>query len=89
MVQYRPLLVGNNNDSFTGSRSSPVPLPLAGAGSCQQLTVLELGTGFAFVGSQYHIEFDDEDYFLDLLFYHLKLRCYVIIDLMRGKFKPE
>jgi predicted nuclease of restriction endonuclease-like (RecB) superfamily len=41
--------------------------------------LLELGTGFAFVGSQYHIEFDEEDYFLDLLFYHLKLRCYVII----------
>jgi predicted nuclease of restriction endonuclease-like (RecB) superfamily len=51
--------------------------------------LLELGTGFAFLGSQYHIEFDEEDYFLDLLFYHVKLRCYVIIDLKSGKFKPE
>jgi len=51
--------------------------------------LLELGKGFAFLGSQYHIEFDDEDYFLDLLFYHVKLRCYVIIDLKSGKFRPE
>jgi predicted nuclease of restriction endonuclease-like (RecB) superfamily len=51
--------------------------------------LLELGTGFAFLGSQYHLEFDDEDYFLDLLFYHVKLRCYIIIDLKSGKFKPE
>jgi predicted nuclease of restriction endonuclease-like (RecB) superfamily len=51
--------------------------------------LLELGQGFAFLGSQYHIEFDDEDYFLDLLFYHVKLRCYVIIDLKSGRFKPE
>ena len=51
--------------------------------------LLELGTGFAFLGSQYHLEFDEEDYFLDLLFYHVKLRCYIIIDLKSGKFKPE
>ena len=51
--------------------------------------LLELGAGFAFLGSQYHIEFDQEDYFLDLLFYHVKLRCYVIIDLKSGKFRPE
>lgn len=51
--------------------------------------LLELGAGFAFVGSQYHIEFDEEDYYLDLLFYHLKLRCFVIIDLKSGKFRPE
>src|SRR5262249_54983054 len=43
--------------------------------------LLELGAGFALLDSQYHIEFDNEDYFLDLLFYHVKLRCYVIIDL--------
>lgn len=52
-------------------------------------SLLELGAGFAFLGSQYHIEFDDEDYYLDLLFYHVKLRCYVIIDLKTGKFKTE
>jgi predicted nuclease of restriction endonuclease-like (RecB) superfamily len=51
--------------------------------------LLELGAGFAFVGSQYHIEFDEEDYYLDLLFYHLKLRCFVIIDLKSGRFRPE
>ena len=51
--------------------------------------LLELGTGFAFLGSQYHLEFDDEDYYLDLLFYHVKLRCYVVVDLKTGKFKPE
>jgi predicted nuclease of restriction endonuclease-like (RecB) superfamily len=51
--------------------------------------LLELGAGFAFLGSQYHLEFDDEDYYLDLLFYHVKLRCYVVIELKSGKFLPE
>jgi predicted nuclease of restriction endonuclease-like (RecB) superfamily len=51
--------------------------------------LLELGAGFSFLGSQYHLEFDGEDYYLDLLFYHVKLRCYVVIDLKTGKFQPE
>lgn len=51
--------------------------------------MLELGVGFAFVGSQYHLEVGGEDFYLDLLFYHLKLRCFVVIDLKRGDFKPE
>lgn len=51
--------------------------------------LLELGAGFAFVGSQYHLEVGDEDFYLDLLFYHTKLRCYVVIELKTGKFKPE
>jgi predicted nuclease of restriction endonuclease-like (RecB) superfamily len=51
--------------------------------------LLELGVGFAFVGSQYHLEVGGQDYYLDLLFYHLKLRCYVVIDLKIGEFKPE
>ena len=51
--------------------------------------LLELGAGFSFMGSQYHLEVGDEDFFLDLLFYHVKLRCYVVIDLKSGKFKPE
>ena len=51
--------------------------------------MLELGKGFAFVGSQYHLEIGDQDYFLDLLFYHLRLRCYVVIDLKIEEFKPE
>lgn len=51
--------------------------------------LLELGVGFAFVGSQYRIEVDGEDFFLDLLFYHLKLRSYVVIELKTTEFKPE
>lgn len=51
--------------------------------------LLELGSGFAFVGNQYHIEVAGEDYYLDLLFYHIKLKCFVVIELKTGKFKPE
>lgn len=51
--------------------------------------LLELGVGFAFVGSQHHLEVGGEDYYLDLLFYHLTLRCYVVIDLKIGTFQPE
>jgi predicted nuclease of restriction endonuclease-like (RecB) superfamily len=51
--------------------------------------LLELGVGFAFVGSQYHLEVGDDDFYIDLLFYHLKLRSYVVIDLKVGDFKPE
>lgn len=51
--------------------------------------LLELGVGFAFVGSQYHLEVGGEDFYLDLLFYHLRLRRYVVIDLKIGEFKPE
>lgn len=51
--------------------------------------LLELGSGFSFVGSQYHLEVDGEDFFLDLLFYHLKLRCFVVVDLKITDFKPE
>lgn len=51
--------------------------------------LLELGVGFAFVGSQYVLKVAGEDYRIDLLFYHLKLRCFVLIDLKGGAFKPE
>lgn len=51
--------------------------------------MLELGVGFAFVGSQVHLEVGGEDFYLDLLFYHLNLRCYVVIDLKMREFKPE
>jgi predicted nuclease of restriction endonuclease-like (RecB) superfamily len=51
--------------------------------------LLELGQGFAFVGRQYRLEVSDKEFFLDLLFYHLKLRCFVVVDLKRGDFKPE
>lgn len=51
--------------------------------------LLEMGAGFAFVGSQYPLEVDGKDYYLDLLFYHLKLRCFVVIDLKAAEFQPE
>ena len=51
--------------------------------------LLELGSGFAFIGNQYHLEVGDEDFYIDLLFYHTKLKCYVVIELKTGKFKPE
>lgn len=54
-----------------------------------RLLILELGKGFAFVGSQYHLEVGGQDYHLDLLFYHLRLRCFVVIELKIEDFKPE
>lgn len=51
--------------------------------------ILELGRGFAFVGSQYHLEVGGQDYYLDLLFYHLRLRCFVVIELKMDDFRPE
>jgi predicted nuclease of restriction endonuclease-like (RecB) superfamily len=51
--------------------------------------LLELGKGFAFLGRQYKIEIGETDYFLDMLFYHVELRCYIVIELKAGKFKPE
>ena len=51
--------------------------------------LLELGTGFAFLGNQYHLNVGGEDFYIDLLFYNLNLRCYVVIELKTGEFKPE
>ena len=51
--------------------------------------LLELGTGFAFLGNQYHLNVGGEDFYVDLLFYNLNLRCYVVIELKTGEFKPE
>lgn len=51
--------------------------------------LLELGIGFAFVGSQQHLEVGGQDFYLDLLFYHLRLRCFVVIDLKISEFQPE
>jgi predicted nuclease of restriction endonuclease-like (RecB) superfamily len=51
--------------------------------------LLELGRGFAFVGRQYRIEVSDREFYLDLIFYHLHLRCFIVIDLKKGDFKPE
>ena len=51
--------------------------------------LLELGSGFASVGRQYHLEIENEDYYIDLLFYNLKVRSYVVIELKTTEFKPE
>lgn len=51
--------------------------------------LIELGKGFAYVGRQYHLKVSGKDYYIDLLFYHLELRCYVVIELKAGIFKPE
>jgi predicted nuclease of restriction endonuclease-like (RecB) superfamily len=54
-----------------------------------QKFLLELGRGFAFVGRQYRLEVSDREFHLDLLFYHLHLRCFIVVDLKKGDFKPE
>lgn len=51
--------------------------------------LLELGKGFAFVGRQYQLVVSENEYYIDLLFYHLQLRCFVVVELKAGKFKPE
>lgn len=51
--------------------------------------LLELGVGFAFIGNQYRLDIDDDEFFLDLLFYHTRLYCYVIVELKAGPFRPE
>lgn len=51
--------------------------------------LLELGQGFAFVGRQYRLDIGGEDFYIDLLFYHLRLRAFIVIDLKKGRFRPE
>jgi predicted nuclease of restriction endonuclease-like (RecB) superfamily len=51
--------------------------------------LIELGAGFAFVGNQYRLEVEGEEFFLDLLFYHTRLHCYIVIDLKVVDFQPE
>ncbi len=62
----------------TGETPAASALPLTG-----------LGGAFAFVGRQYRLDVSDRDYYLDLLFYHLSLRCFVVMDLKKDEFKPE
>ncbi len=54
-----------------------------------QKLLLEMGAGFAFVGRQVHLEVGEDDFYLDLLFYHLRLRCFVVVDLKMKPFEPE
>lgn len=51
--------------------------------------LIELGKGFSFVGNQYKVSTENNDYFIDLLFYHLDLRCYIVVELKTTEFKPE
>ncbi len=51
--------------------------------------LLELGAGFSYIGRQYKLEVADEEFYIDLLFYHVRLHCYVVVELKTGKFKPE
>ncbi|WP_205771954.1 PDDEXK nuclease domain-containing protein [Aggregatibacter actinomycetemcomitans] len=51
--------------------------------------LLELGSGFAFVGRQYRLEVNGDEFFIDLLFYHIRLKCYVVVELKAAAFKPE
>lgn len=51
--------------------------------------LVELGIGFAYLGSEYHLTIGDQDFYLDLLFYHTRLHCYIIIELKVGTFVPE
>ena len=57
----------------------------------QQITsfLLELGTGFSYIGRQVHLKVGDSDFYIDLLFYHVKLHCYVVVELKTEKFKPD
>lgn len=51
--------------------------------------LLEMGQGFAYIGRQYHLSIDGDDYYIDILMYHLKLHCYVVVELKAVEFKPE
>ena len=54
-----------------------------------QSFLLELGKGFAFLGRQYHLEVSNKDFYIDLLFYHINLRCFVVVELKAGEFEPK
>ncbi len=54
-----------------------------------QKLLLELGKGFAFVGRQYHLSVGENDYYIDLLFYHYKLHCFIVVELKTGEFDPR
>lgn len=54
-----------------------------------KVLLVELGKGFCFVGNQYKISMEDKEYYIDLLFYHLELRCFIVVELKASSFKPE
>ncbi len=94
----RPLHPRGEDDCFPlrVNRSAPSSSTRPRAGSLEKALVehvrsflMELGVGFAFVGQQVHLEIGDEDFYLDLLFYHLRLRRCVVVELKTESFKPE
>lgn len=91
----RQALLENKTTNFDKTLPSPNNEQVKGLDIEKQLIVnitkllLELGSGFASVGRQYHLEIENEDYYIDLLFYNLKLRSYVVIELKTTEFKPE
>ncbi|HKL85769.1 MAG TPA: PDDEXK nuclease domain-containing protein [Treponemataceae bacterium] len=54
-----------------------------------EIFLIEMGVGFSFLGRQYKLTVTDRDFYLDLLFYHIKLRCFIVVELKKGDFKPE
>jgi len=66
-------------------------LPGANSDLAQQMLnfLVELGKGFAFLGRQYHLEVSKKDFYIDLLFYHINLRCFVVVELKAGEFEPK
>lgn len=75
--------------SASRRKNTPVPAKRAIAPSGYGKFLIELGVGFAFLGRQFQIEVEGGDFYLDLLFYHVRLRCYVVIEFKMGSFKPE
>lgn len=102
VTNFEERLPASHSDLARESLKDPYRLDFLGVGQdaeeraiesaiVQHITrfLLELGAGFAYVGRQVHIEVGGDDFFIDLLFYHLKLRCYVVVELKAGAFKPE
>lgn len=86
----RQILKDPYNFDFLTLRSDAVERDLEkGLLEHLRLFLIELGVGFSFVGQQYHLDVGNQDFYIDLLFYHLKLRCYVVIDLKMSAFRPE
>ena len=73
---------GNDVPAGLQHNGGPPPDPLGA-------DVSTLGKGFSFVGSQHHLEIGDQDFYVDLLFYHRRLRCLIAVDLKMGAFQPE
>ncbi|MCO5121972.1 MAG: PDDEXK nuclease domain-containing protein [Burkholderiaceae bacterium] len=102
ITNFNQKLPGPQSDLARESLKDPYRLDFLGLGKeaqeraiedalVQHVTqfLMELGAGFAFVGRQVHVEVGDKDFYIDLLFYHLKLRCYVAVELKAGEFQPE